>query len=486
MSDIRLTYTGIKYFILRFIAYLIGIAFPIYVARLLPATEFGIYGFIASLWGVFDVFKNMIPFWAGRMIARGENLAKSSLISNFLISLPLSIIYLSLIPLYPSISNNYYSIYILSVLYLPITYPLAGLRAYISMRKTDKLGYEPIIFNLTKVSIGLIIVYLLGLTGAIQTILFGYLLILIYYLKLSVKEFEERVEFERVIEWVKGSWYVLALSVSLVFYNNLPVLMLGFLNESSLGAYYAAVKVASWITLTTGLSVALTPRLLSEAGGMGDVERALSLLLMFSTPMLVGIFALNTGIIHLLGGRKYMDALIPLFLLALARYINVLATVGINTILGFEKFDKYFKVDLRELIRSDMLKVLFARYLGLIVLAASIIILYPLYLIDGLALSVLIASITLFIIVSAIFIRKLGSLPRIGGRLLKYSISSAIMGLIVYILPKYRSLLVILSVFIGAGIYFTVLYLIDREFRVLVKKGLDEIARILLTFTFEE
>lgn len=487
MSNIRLTYTGVKYFILQIIAYIIGIIFPIYVARTVPASDFGIYGFIASLWSTFDIFRTMMPFWAGRMIARGGRFIKSSLVSNLLLSIPLSIIYLLIIPYYPTASNNYLYIYLISVLYIPLSYGITGVRSYVKMKRTDKLGYGPLISSLVKISIGFLLVYFLGVFGAIITLLIGYLLVFIYFLNLSLPEFEEKVDFMRIKEWIKGSWYVLALSIASILYDNLAVLVLGFLGETvSLGSYYVAVRVSAWIGLTTSLSIALNPRLLSEVGDERDVERIISLLLLFATPMLIGILVLDKGIIYLFGGAKYMDALIPLAILGFAKYLSVFTTVGTNVVLSFEKFDKYFRIRIRELIGSDMFRVLIYKYSGLIVLGLSIIILYPLYHLIGLALSVLISSITLFILILTLSYRKMGSLHRLFMRLIKYLFSSIVMGGILYFLPSYRSLLVAVDILIGMVIYFLVLYLIDDDFKYLVRRGIDELNRIFINILSED
>jgi len=487
MSSIRLTYTGVKYFILQILAYLIGIVFPIYVARIIPASEFGIYGFIASLWTTFDLFRNMISFWAGRMIARGGRYVKSSLISNLLLSIPLSILYLLILFFFVPGYENYILIYLLSVLYLPLSYGISGLNAYVSMKIPDKLGYGPLIFSLVKVSLGFILVYIAGLFGAIITLLTGYSLYFLYFIRLSYKEFEEKVDFTRVKEWIKGSWFVLLLSMAVILYNNITVLILGFLGRNvSLGSYYVAVRVSGWIGLTTGLSIALRPRLLSEVGGVKDVERTASLLLLFATPMLIGILMLDKGIVYLFGGNKYMAAIIPLVILAIAKYLDIFTNLGINTILGFEKFDKKFMIKVKELIKSDMFKILIYRYIALAILAIAIIILYPLMDIVGLALSTLVSSIAIFILISSISFRRIGTLYNIQKSFIKYLFSSLIMAIAIYLVPKYRGLLIISAIFIGAAIYFITLYIIDKDFRVLVKRGREELINILSSSSLQE
>ncbi len=481
MSNIRLTYTGVKYFILQIIAYLIGIAFPIYVARTISVSDYGVYGFIAGLWVTFDVFKGMIPFWAGRMIAREGRFVKTAFISNLILSIPLLIIYLISTTYFSIITKTYILVYLVSSLYIPISYATQGINAYIQMKQTDKLGYGPLISSFTKISIGLLLVYYIGLLGAVLTLITAYFLIFLYFYSLARKDFEENIDIKRVKEWIKGSWYVLATSIATILYANITILLLGFLGKTtSLGSYYVAIKISSWITLTTGLSIALGPRLLSEVGGGEDVQRTIDIILLFATPMLIGIFSIGKGIIYLFGGWKYMDALIPLFILAIAKYMDVFSSLGITTVFGFEKLDKKFEIKIRELFKSDMFKILIYRYIVLITLAISIIALYPLYKLVGLALATLIASGVLFILIFKISYRKLGISRKNAEKLMKYVSSSVIMGIVIYFIPKYRSLLIIATVFLGMVIYFSVLYVIDKEFRILVRKGKKEITRILI------
>jgi len=89
LSNIRLRYTGILMFLSNILSYCIGVVFAVYVARVLSVSEYGVYGFIGSLWDVFAIFSGLFPFWATRMIARGGTFAKTSFIANLLTSLPL-------------------------------------------------------------------------------------------------------------------------------------------------------------------------------------------------------------------------------------------------------------------------------------------------------------------------------------------------------------------------------------------------------------
>ena len=492
MNRIRLTYASLKYFILKVSSYLIGIIFPIYIARILPVPEYGIYGFIVSMWTTFDIFKNVIPFWSGRMIARGGRFVKSSMASNLLISIPLTIIYILLGPLISNVVGVSLSIYLISSIYIPLSYGISALTSYIKMRVPDKLGYGPMTLSLIKISIGLVLVKYIGLFGAITTLLIGYVLYFICFLKISVSEFEEKVNLGIIKEWLKGSWYVTLLSIAHRLYDNLAILMLGFIGATvSLGSYYVAVRAARWIGLTSGLSIALTPYLLSEKGGEREILRTIYLVSMFATPMLIGILVMNQAIVYVFGGLeagelKYGEAVIPLLILAIARYIDVYTNLSQNIVFSYEKFDIDFMIRIRELIKSRMFLVLIFRYIGVATLAISILILYPLYGLNGLAYSMLITSIVLFTSIGLLGRKNISSYGYILSKLARFTLSSLIMAGILYILPKYRTLVIVADIFIGIGIYFTVLYLIDRDFRILIKKGLEEISRFITSLTIEE
>ena len=116
-----------------------------------------------------------------------------------------------------------------------------------------------------------------------------------------------------------------------------------------------------------------------------------------SIPLLFGTLLLSRPLVNIFGS-KYIQAVTPLFILIIARFLGLITNIASATILSLDKVDANFRIPLRGLFRSKIFKLTIYEYLSLLVQFILLVALFPIYGLVGVAIFVLIASIILLII----------------------------------------------------------------------------------------
>lgn len=471
MSSIKLRRSGLYYFTAQILSYLITILYAIYVARELPKIDYGIYGYIISLWTTIDVFKAGFNFWAGRMMARGKKCLKTLIMANLLVSIPTaSLLFIIISSQAKMYGGNYLYIGILSVAYILTSYLYGSLVRSTSMVKPHLLGIDPILNSIIKLVIGIPLIYYIGIMGALATLVISNITVSIALYKINISEIEVKIDLSLVREWLKGAWYPILISLSTVLMLNIQLIILGALEATTmLPSYNMAYRASRFIQFSGALSIALVPALLRGRDPEKSIFNVLDLTLLVAIPVTIGLITYPGEIVYLFGWDKYLDAKAPLIILAISTFINLFNIIGRRGIFGLGEVDADYTIDIGRLVRSEMMQLLIAIYISLGVGIVGIILLYPHYGIDGLATSQLLSSITLFILIGVKTLRIVdGSalLVKVG----KYLVASVIAVASIYFIPKHRSLYIGLAATIAIAVYSLTIYLIDNDVRELVKK----------------
>ncbi len=477
MSSIRVRRAGLYYFTAQLLSYLITVLYTIYVARALPKLDYGLYGYILSLWMAVDVFKTGYNFWAGRMMARGKKCLKTLMIANLIVSLPTATALLMLIYRQPGIYGDaFIMVSILSVIYIIISYLYGSLVRTTAMLRPHLLGIDPILNSILKIIVGIPLINYLGLTGALITLVIGNLIVSIALFRINREDIEDKIDFSLVREWTKGAWYPILLSLANVLLINIQLIVLGWMEAvNQLPSYNMAFRASRFIQFAGAISIALVPALLKGRDPEKSIYNVLDLMLLVAIPVTMGLIVYPKEVVYLFGWNKYTDAQIPLIILATSTFISLFNLVGRRSIIGLGDVDADYTIDVKRLVRSEMMKLVVSLYISLALEALAIIFLYGNYGNVGLAFSHLIASATLFVLIgikTVKMVEKRLLLNRIG----KYLLATAIAIASIYYIPKYRSLYIGFSAIIALVVYVVVIYLIDEDTRKLVKKIRDEVS----------
>jgi len=248
------------------------------------------------------------------------------------------------------------------------------------------------------------------------------------------------------------------MRIAASIYTALDTTMLGFFsNDKEVGYYSAANKITRIIvTLIVSVTAVLLPRLsyYIEKNNIADFKRILyksfDLLLLFSIPAVLGLFALSKNIILLLSGSEFLPSVKIMHILCFLIFIIPISSfIGSQLFLplGKEKISLYTMI-VGATINFILNSLLIPHYSGLGASIASIIA-------EG--------SITLLYI---FFARKIINYRKLTISFLEYVFSAGIMFIIVISINKLHLnswSSIIISIGAGSIIYISILVLLKNK-----------------------
>ncbi|MEM2088897.1 MAG: hypothetical protein QXF52_09565 [Thermoproteota archaeon] len=487
MSSIRLKYSGLVNFASRIISVATGLIFTIIVTRRLSEESFGAWQFYSSLLGYFTIPSGIVNYWLTRDLARGNPVAKSGVFFNSLVSLVSATLFIILSPFFTaSVSIDFLTVFAF-ILWIVVIHHTLSLEAVCSGVEPHIIGYASIIFEVTKVVIGAILVgYLrLMLFGAVLSVDIALIIQALYYsLKLS-KYFNKAFSLGHVKRWFRNGWIPLISNAPAIM-NAQDVLILTLLTGSLLPAAYLGVanRFAGAIVFAGALAVGLYPKLLS--GGTGrDVEESLELVLLFLMPMVLGQIILAEPILYLFR-EEYALVQWVLRTMAVCFAIIVMKNFFSAIILGVEKTDISVNATWRNLAKSYLMKIPLFDFAGSAVYVISVslatIVLKDMNATPTLiAFSAAICSLLINMLLLLYYLKTSRKLIRFNlnmWRPLKFLASALAMSMVLLLLypesAKSEQILIVLTalmpvMLVGIIVYFGTLYLIDSKFRTLLK-----------------
>ncbi|MFP3219743.1 MAG: hypothetical protein RXR41_01090 [Candidatus Marsarchaeota archaeon] len=462
----HLRYSGLLVFASKITTAFTGLYFMWILARNLTQQEFGGVYFINGVLAFFLFFSGVIPYWSSREVAVRKGGAYVSLLSNLFLSLPFTLVYLGLAGMFSAEGHVPYLAVLVAAPIISLTFLLSSTNGSINALNPASLAGTELAGDLLKIVLALFLVVSLklGLVGAEASISAAYLASAVYSFRSLRKLAHENVMWDvrRVARWLSLSWLIAASSVVSYFYNGLDKFLLGLISEPALGAYGMALLLASQLNPVSSISTALYPHVLRAGGEDKKASRdLLALTLTFSVPMLFGLVFFSVPLLSVFS-RKYAQlSALPLFSLAAAYFISSTFFSFLDSLIyGGERVD----IGVRDLFRSKFFQ---GFLMQLVVLAVMIPVMWE----AGLKFGALGMSIAVLI---GALLKLLGRLLIAGKRasgvfphrtFFNSLVSASLMSAVLVCLPHGRSLLVIAEVFLGAAIYFGLMYLLDRQFR---------------------
>jgi O-antigen/teichoic acid export membrane protein len=463
-----------------------GMIFIFMLTRNTTKEQYGIWSNIFDLTSYFVLLSYAIPFWVTRFVARGENgAAKTGFFANFILAITSIAFYIPIVPfitLALDIGKSYMTLYLIAALQIIELYLINALEAALRVEKPQALGYGLLIEEVCKILLAYIFIvkFQQPLFGAMISLIIAVAIQIAYYMKLLLKDFRQKIRWSHAREWLKGSIANIYNLVGNQLASFIFIMLIVYGGKAARGDYAAAATIANIITYASFISFALYPKLLAE-NSIKDVGASLRMVLMFTIPMTFGAMAIPDSFLIILD-EPYKEASPILFLLAIDAFIITISQFYSSVLFGVEKFDQEAKIPFKKLAKSHIFKVFTLSYVhSAITLPTTyyaltkIIINQPLQAAMCVAIINMTARFAMFLVLYAIT-RKAVSVPVPWNNVAKYLSASAVMAIVLYILPHPTKITTTLgAVALGLIIYLTLLMAVDKEARMLALAAWNEI-----------
>jgi O-antigen/teichoic acid export membrane protein len=480
MSDIRFRYTGFTNFAAQLLSIVPGFILVLTVTRNLATTDFGAWQNIGDLLGYATILSGIIPFSVVRYVARGHaDAIKTGIATNILLSLPITGIFLLFSSSFASIIGTNPLYFQIASLHVLMFYILPAVQGAVYAKTPHILGYGTVIYELTKVAVGIVLVayFRTGLLGAIITVVMAQVAMTLFYL-VSIRGYlRGRINWGYLRSWWKISFIVLYGTIGSRL-ASLGMILLILIWGTAARAYVgAAVTIAVMISYSTTLATALYPKLLAKPDPI-IVETAFKLIMLFAIPMVGGILILSNQLLTVLK-TDYAAASIVLCVYAIAYLLDSLATTLDTIIAATEHADMNIETTLRQLAKSKLFllptltNVSAAIYLPILAVFLKLFATGPLQAALYTSLAYISATIPLFVIRYRTAKRSLAfSFPV--KSLTRFTFAAILMMIFLSQINLAATLSkIMILVLAGSVVYFSTVLIIDSETRVLAKSTLD-------------
>ena len=433
----------------------------IYAARVLGATEYGVFAYVLGLAGFFTIFADIgVNSILTREVAKKPKEGAYYFVTTFWIKSVLliftAILVIFLAPHFSKIEAAKKLLPFIAL--LPVFDGLRELSIAL-FRAKERMELEALITSITNLTMAVFGFVILSLAANAKTLTLTYIfsagigattgiIILRKYFGKIISFFKK----DLVKGIIASAWPYALLGVIGVFMLNIDIVMLGFLKTSTeVGLYSAGQKIVQLLyTLPAILAISFFP-VLSRSIGQKDnakarllMEQGMAVIFLLAIPIAMGGIILNKEIINFLYGQQYLPAAFSFQILILTVFLIFPASFLGNYILAY---DQQRKITPYAVLGS----------IGNIVLNALLI---PFFGISGAAAATLLNQIIYYGLIWKLA-KKINNFHTF--RHLKKIIASAIiMGVAAFLLNQ-LGLPVLINIFISAGVYLGMLYLFKEK-----------------------
>jgi O-antigen/teichoic acid export membrane protein len=482
--------TGLIVFTSRIISIFTGLLFLIMVTRSLTPTSFGLWEFLLDVVTFATLPAGLFTYWATREVARGAVIGRTTQALCVAMSGAGLVAYAGLsLGTHSEVGSNI-APFTTAVILVPIFYWSLATQALVLGHNPAIGAYSLMISEPAKllVAFPLLYTFKLGITGVILSIAVSYV-VQSTCSTIQLRDVrKDRIDLAKAREWLKD-YHVPALYTltGILAIADTFVASLGARGTTFAGYYQAAFQVATIVSYSTTLSIALYPLLLKERSERLPA-RLLEFSLLFGIPMGAGTVALAPKILYLLKPAYVSSSSPALVFLSLAAVVTLVSTVFDQTLLGRDTADLNKEDRTRRMMASDQMFVsgintaYFAAYLSVVFILARLSASspaqeYQLVTYWGVA-QLLLSCVLVGVKLRRVLKRtplKLSASPAL------YVISAVVMGAVLLVvgnsvLPTGIGTLVfglrmVGMVALGSAVYFSLLFGIDRRFRRLLRAG---------------
>jgi O-antigen/teichoic acid export membrane protein len=479
--------TGLIVFTSRMISVFTGFLFLVMITRWLGPSQFGLWEFIIDL-VVFSSFPvGLFTYWATREVARGIAVGRTTLVLCTLLSLVGIVLFLLFTyGTYASVGSSL-SPFFLAIILVPLTYWNLATQALVQGHNPAIGAYSLLVSEPAKLIVAYPLLYYskVGIYGVIVAIAVSY----VVQSGLSTLQLRgvrtDKVDLGRGKVWLKD-YYVPAVYTltNILIVADTFVASVGQGGTNLAGFYQAAFQVATIVSYSTFLSVALYPLLLR-----GSSERLpgqiLEFSLLFGMPMAVGAMVLAPKILYLLR-PVYVESTDTLVILSLAALATLVSTVFDQTLMGRERADLSTQDRTRRIVRSDLMFVPVANIAYSAVYLVAVFVLAKLSVASSIPVYQFgaywaLAQLVLTCVLVAVKLRRLRKKTSLvlTRSVLFFAASSVLMGVSVHLVGVFLlpagldaldyGLRLLFTVLSGGAVYFAALFALDWRFRALAR-----------------
>ncbi len=491
-KQLRLQYSGFIIFTAQILSVVTGLAYTLLITRSMTPDQYGTWTNIFDYTAYFLIFSTFIPFWATRFVARDkEGAVKTSTIANFIIALGSMLIYFPAITLIAQAigTQEYLPIYYIASLYILDTALVNNLESCLRSYRPQAIGYGLLIHEVVKVALAFGIILGLGqlFLGAILSLTLSILVQVFYYVKIFASEFKQKIRWDYLREWVKGSALIAYSTAGTQLLAFVLVLLYYFGGADTRAYYQAAFTFTNIIMYASFLAFALYPKLLNNSCADEHIGTSFRTVMMFAIPLAALNIVMSTSFLTVLN-VAYTVAWPALIMLTIDTVILLISNFYGNILMGAENFDADGKIPLRQLPKTKIFKVF---SLSFIQAAISLPLVYLVLtqIQAGPVESVMyVIAINIGVHISTfiglyLFMHKTTRLPVAWSSMGKYVLAAVIMGLILYFMPYTTTLvLTVAKTVVGIVIYLGLLLVIDKQARSLLKLIIAEIKGTIQQF----
>ena len=338
---LRIAYAGIIQLIARFATLITGLIFITLVTRNLPVDEFGLWQTLGSSVGLLLIPLAPLNYWTLRYSARGQDVARTSLLAG-IIAVPIFVIAYLVLALTASSSIEailiyvlIYSIQIPALCIWEVVKPVA--RSY----KPEYLGYATIALEIGKVSGAYytIAILKLGLIGAILSLALGQFLQLAIVIYIIRPKLRGSFKSSTIKKWYKAAWIPISnMSVSRLSISD-SILVAIILGSTTVVGIFQASRVFTLIVrYSEEFLRVLYPKLIRDNRNE-DITLTLRLQSFVVIPLAVGALMLAEPLLGILG-EQYVKAKLVLRILTIVAVIEGIEYFMWNILTGLEKIDE--------------------------------------------------------------------------------------------------------------------------------------------------
>jgi hypothetical protein len=355
MSNIRVTYSGLFFFIVGIITIFTGLVFMLIITRSLNPQEYGTWTLLYGLVLYVTLIQPITTYWVTREIARGEESGKTGILSSGIFS-SLGIVIFLLTAFFVSDQTDAdREILLFGVIMIPVFF-LNNVLLSINM------GFKPHVASLgtlslevSKIPLAIIFIYFMdfGVQGVILSVTLANIPSIILLGYFAREKITGTIKQEFIKKWIKLSWVSLYPGIYTLF-RSLDLLVFSLITGSVIGlAFYAAAwSVSSIVAQSSLISSAVYPKLLS--GGKTDyLQNNITKIFYFAIPLSAisitfarpGLFALN----------PLYEVAVPLVIILTMRSILDTFNRAFEEFLrGSEKVDKDSQSTFKNYVQSKL------------------------------------------------------------------------------------------------------------------------------------
>ena len=375
MSNIRVTYSGLFFFVTGIITIFTGLVFMLIITRTLSPQEFGTWTLITGLIMYVTLIQPINSYWVLREVARGEKSGKTAVLSSGMFSI-LGIVLFILVSFFVSEQTDaVQEVLFFAAIMIPILFVNDVLIAI-------NLGFRPhitsigkLVLEVSKIPLVIIFVYFMdfGVQGVILSVALAHIPSIILLGYFAREKITGTIKQEFIKKWIKLSWVSLYPGLYALF-RSLDLLIFSLLTGSVIGlAFYAAAwSVSAIVAQSSLISSGVYPKILS--GGKTDylqdnITKIFYFAILLSAVSITfarpGLFALN----------PIYEVAVPLVIILTMRFIlDTFNRAFEEFLIGAEKVDQSSKSTFKNYAQSRLFVIPTVRLIQNIVYMALLIV----------------------------------------------------------------------------------------------------------------